>query len=1157
MKSPVLMLVAMALLSGCAGPRPAPTVESLRARGLQELAAPSASPVAVAPPPGLDPDRITAAAPQRSREPLEVVLRQLAEAAEPAPPAQPIAEADRIEAIKRYAAGRSLLRSGDPAGAISELIAATALDPQAGAAWLVRAEAELTAMRRIDGISSLARAAQLGAGGAIEREILGRSAMDRRDFESAARWFAEARRMAPEQVDPALAVAIDIQLGLALEQLGHDAAARELLAGALPALGAVEPVGPFGSLVASALRQQRLYWTLMGDLCCRLEDYPQAALAYERAAATPGPADPSLIEARCYAALRAPAPSYAAAIALERAGDGPRIDDAAAALLLAVAAASEPAGAALRAALQARLLSDPAASASLAIVLAAMTPERATEILLQAHRDAPDDPGLIEALARSVALDPPQGAVGLGARMIRAAPLRSAAIAHALARTYPDTAGLIAAAAASNDAAAQILGARLLGLTGQPGAGVELLPGPGQADLALGAQLARAELAARDGDWQVFERTVEEMAAAGAEARQAYASALAAGQRFEAALAVLGPLMETAAPAPNVSLPAAWLALGLGDAERAADWLDAAVAASPHDEQLHGLRIRAVGELPGEQARARFARALSELRTQLPGSPTAQLLEARALIAQGRAREAQAVLLALAEDPLRAAEALEMAELLWSASSTPEQLLEAARSWLELRAPQRPQAPSYAIALGAVLLELDDQEGALAALRAGQERFAWPQLELALERTLRTAGREAEANQRALARLTQGPAGIDPSLQLADLHAGAGRLADARIPLGRIPEASQLTAEQTELLARIAERGAEAVQRSADEQTLADAAALFELAVRPGVGMAPAFHEQRLAVLIAWKGSTPEQLARAVAQATTPPGADAEGLLAARAAAELAGAGRYRDCLEMFDLLAQSAAALGPTAMDVWLEVVERQGTPADARRLLEAAASQGGLCALAERRGLDISVRLSEAECAAGLAGAVLGGWWDLQGRTDDAIEAFRLARRYLPDDPGTANDLGYTLLEARRDLQEAVRLIELAYREEPDNPNVLDSIGWLRYRQGIFEDEIGPGGEIIREGAVTLLGRSVATPVGMTSATIMDHLGDALWQVGRRDGALMAWRSALSLAQTAPPGMEAELREKIRAASRGGSPAVAPVYDDWPEGESEGAGS
>ena len=53
---------------------------------------------------------------------------------------------------------------------------------------------------------------------------------------------------------------------------------------------------------------------------------------------------------------------------------------------------------------------------------------------------------------------------------------------------------------------------------------------------------------------------------------------------------------------------------------------------------------------------------------------------------------------------------------------------------------------------------------------------------------------------------------------------------------------------------------------------------------------------------------------------------------------------------------------------------------------------------------------------------------------------------------DPGFANaynSLGYTLLEQTKRIKEAERYINQAYQLDPRNPYILDSKGWLAFKQ------------------------------------------------------------------------------------------------------------
>ena len=93
-------------------------------------------------------------------------------------------------------------------------------------------------------------------------------------------------------------------------------------------------------------------------------------------------------------------------------------------------------------------------------------------------------------------------------------------------------------------------------------------------------------------------------------------------------------------------------------------------------------------------------------------------------------------------------------------------------------------------------------------------------------------------------------------------------------------------------------------------------------------------------------------------------------------------------------------------------------------------------------------------------------------------------------PDNAMALNALGYTLADqgpAAR-LDEARELIERAHALDPDNPAILDSLGWVRYRQG------DP------EAALPWLERAYAA---MPDQEIAAHLAEVLWALGRREAA------------------------------------------------------
>lgn len=127
-----------------------------------------------------------------------------------------------------------------------------------------------------------------------------------------------------------------------------------------------------------------------------------------------------------------------------------------------------------------------------------------------------------------------------------------------------------------------------------------------------------------------------------------------------------------------------------------------------------------------------------------------------------------------------------------------------------------------------------------------------------------------------------------------------------------------------------------------------------------------------------------------------------------------------------------------------------------------------------------------------------VRGISYERTDRWDQAEADFRRALELRPEQPLVLNYLGYSLVELGLKIDEAKDMIERAVAGDPDNGFITDSLGWVLYRLGRFEDAVPH-----MERAVELLPND---PV------INDHLGDVLWMVGRKTEAVFQWRRALS---------------------------------------------
>lgn len=130
-----------------------------------------------------------------------------------------------------------------------------------------------------------------------------------------------------------------------------------------------------------------------------------------------------------------------------------------------------------------------------------------------------------------------------------------------------------------------------------------------------------------------------------------------------------------------------------------------------------------------------------------------------------------------------------------------------------------------------------------------------------------------------------------------------------------------------------------------------------------------------------------------------------------------------------------------------------------------------------------------------------------------DKAEADFRKSLELLPDQPLVLNYLGYSLVEMNLKIDEAKDMIERAVAGDPDNGFITDSLGWVLYKLGQYEDAVPH-----MERAVELM---PSDPV------INDHLGDVLWKVDRKVEAVFQWRRALSFE---PEEEEAErIRRKL----------------------------
>ena len=102
-------------------------------------------------------------------------------------------------------------------------------------------------------------------------------------------------------------------------------------------------------------------------------------------------------------------------------------------------------------------------------------------------------------------------------------------------------------------------------------------------------------------------------------------------------------------------------------------------------------------------------------------------------------------------------------------------------------------------------------------------------------------------------------------------------------------------------------------------------------------------------------------------------------------------------------------------------------------------------------------------------------------------------------PDFAPAANNLAYLLSTQDKDINEALGFAQKAKERLPDDPNVMDTLGWIYYKKGLYDNAI----------------REFADSLGKIpeNAVVHYHLGLAFYKKGNKDGAKAELEKALSL--------------------------------------------
>lgn len=128
------------------------------------------------------------------------------------------------------------------------------------------------------------------------------------------------------------------------------------------------------------------------------------------------------------------------------------------------------------------------------------------------------------------------------------------------------------------------------------------------------------------------------------------------------------------------------------------------------------------------------------------------------------------------------------------------------------------------------------------------------------------------------------------------------------------------------------------------------------------------------------------------------------------------------------------------------------------------------------------------------------LGDTYNSLGDHSKSDEAYEIALDAKPDNDHVLNNYSYFLSLRKKDLDKALEMSSRLVKDYPENSTYLDTHAWVLYMMGDFA------------GAEKNLKQALLYE---PSATIIEHYGDTLFQLGKIDEAIIQWKTARDMAE------------------------------------------
>jgi tetratricopeptide (TPR) repeat protein len=131
---------------------------------------------------------------------------------------------------------------------------------------------------------------------------------------------------------------------------------------------------------------------------------------------------------------------------------------------------------------------------------------------------------------------------------------------------------------------------------------------------------------------------------------------------------------------------------------------------------------------------------------------------------------------------------------------------------------------------------------------------------------------------------------------------------------------------------------------------------------------------------------------------------------------------------------------------------------------------------------------------------------------RYEESERSYETALFYEPDNALVLNNLAYSFSERDKELPRALDMAKIAVAKEPNNGAYLDTIGWIYFKMGNYEE------------AKKWIEKAVQS--GRESPAVLEHLGDVYLKLGDREKALHYYEKALRINRTS-----VSLQQKLEA--------------------------